>query len=201
MRSEAGRRRTRNLRTLATLAAIFLLPLALAFFAYYATPWRPARHVNHGRLISPPRALPRVSLRALVPGESAAARAPLRGSWSLVYLGDGACDAACRQALAVMRQTRLALNTDMTRVTRVFLVTGAGCDCGFLSREHPGLAVLAAGEAPAQELLREFPADDRAHTLFVVDPLGNLMMSYDARTDPHGLLEDLKKLLRLSQIG
>jgi len=37
--------------------------------------------------------------------------------------------------------------------------------------------------------------------LFVVDPLGNLMMSYDVRGDPHGLLEDLKKLLKLSHIG
>jgi hypothetical protein len=35
----------------------------------------------------------------------------------------------------------------------------------------------------------------------VVDPLGNLMMSYDARGNPRGLLEDLKKLLRLSHIG
>jgi hypothetical protein len=35
----------------------------------------------------------------------------------------------------------------------------------------------------------------------VVDPLGNLMMSYDAAKNPRGLLEDLKKLLRLSQIG
>ena len=47
----------------------------------------------------------------------------------------------------------------------------------------------------------QFPADERAHTLFVVDPLGNLMMSYDARQNPQGLLEDLKKLLRLSHIG
>jgi len=27
------------------------------------------------------------------------------------------------------------------------------------------------------------------------------MMSYDARSNPHGLLEDLRKLLRLSHIG
>ena len=45
------------------------------------------------------------------------------------------------------------------------------------------------------------PAAQRADTVFVVDPLGNLMMSYDARQDPRGLLEDLKKLLRLSHIG
>ena len=45
------------------------------------------------------------------------------------------------------------------------------------------------------------PATQRADTVYVVDPLGNLMMSYDARQDPRGLLEDLKKLLRLSHIG
>ena len=48
---------------------------------------------------------------------------------------------------------------------------------------------------------RSFPTVQRAHTLFVVDPLGNLMMSYDARQNSRGLLEDLQKLLRLSHIG
>ena len=46
-----------------------------------------------------------------------------------------------------------------------------------------------------------FPPGDEAHTLFVVDPLGNLMMRYDVRRDPRGLLVDLKRLLELSQIG
>ena len=47
----------------------------------------------------------------------------------------------------------------------------------------------------------QFPDAAPGHTLFIVDPLGNLMMSYDARQNPRGLLEDLKKLLRLSHIG
>jgi hypothetical protein len=61
--------------------------------------------------------------------------------------------------------------------------------------------VLDAQGAPAAPLLQQFPSQQREHTLFVVDPLGNLMMSYDARQNPRGLLEDLKKLLRLSHIG
>jgi hypothetical protein len=204
--------RARNLRTLAVLAALFLLPLALAFFTYYGTDWRPGARVNHGELITPARplpdvALPRMSLDAATPAaatDSAAPgeRAPLfRKRWSLVYVGGGNCDAACREALYVMRQTRLALNTNMTRVARVFLAVSACCDRAYLAREHSGLEVLDATVPGAEPLLAEFPAAGREHTLFVVDPLGNLVMSYDARQDPRGLLQDLQKLLRLSHIG
>jgi hypothetical protein len=118
-----------------------------------------------------------------------------------VYIGDGGCAADCRQALYVMRQTRLSLNNDMTRVARVFLATADCCAREFLEHEHTGLVVLDATGPGAQALLAQFPAGGREHTLFVVDPLGNLMMSYDARENPRGLLEDLKKLLRLSHIG
>ena len=198
--------RARNLRTLALLAALFLLPLALAFCTYYGTDWRPSGHLNHGELISPARPLPRVALPRVTLETSAPAAPPtqataFRGHWSLVYVGDGECDASCRETLYVMRQTRLGLNNDMTRVERVFLVTGECCNREFLAREHSGLVVVDASGVAGEPLLREFPAADRAHTLFIVDPLGNLMMSYDARTDPHGLRDDLKKLLTLSQIG
>jgi hypothetical protein len=197
--------RARNLRTLAALAALFLLPLALAFCAYYGTDWRPSGHVNHGQLISPARplpavTLPRVSLETGTTGAPPAAT-PFRSHWSLVYVGSGDCDAACRDALYVMRQTRLGLNNNMTRVERVFLVTRACCDRPFLAREHAGVMVLDASGPRAEGLLALFPAPGREHTLFVVDPLGNLMMSYDARGNPHGLLEDLQKLLRLSHVG
>jgi hypothetical protein len=179
--------RARNLRTLAALAVLFLLPLAMAFFAYYATSWRPMGHVNHGVLITPARALTMTS--------------QFSGHWSLVYVGDGVCGEECHHALTVMRQTRLGLNNDMTRVERVFLATANCCARDFLAREHPGLQVLDARDAAAAALVREFPDEGRANCVYIVDPLGNLMMSYDARQNPHGLLEDLKKLLRLSHIG
>jgi hypothetical protein len=207
-----GELRARNLRTLAALAALFLAPLVLAFFTYYGTDWRPSAHLNHGRLITPARPLPQVALERIDLGEGAPAAARgagssralppvLRTHWSLVYVGDGACASDCRAALYLMRQTRLALNNDMTRVERVFLVVSGCCERGFLAREHAGLQVLDASAAQARTLLARFPAEGREHTLFVVDPLGNLVMSYDAREDPRGLLQDLEKLLRLSHIG
>jgi hypothetical protein len=193
----------RNLRTLALLAGLFLLPLVLAFFTYYGTAWRPAGRVNHGQLFTPARPLPAVALPRIPLETPAAAKTQpaLRGKWSLVYAGEGGCDSACRQALYVMRQTKLALGNDMTRLAPVFLVTGGCCAHDFLARQDAGLVVLDAGAPAAEPLLRELSGHERAYTLYIVDPLGNLVMSYDARADPHGLLEDLQKLLRLSHIG
>jgi hypothetical protein len=192
--------RSRNLRMLAALAGLFLLPLAIAFWVYYGTDWRPARTVNHGELITPVRPLPAAHLQPAVTPVNAPTELFHR-KWSLVYVGDGRCEEACRQALYVMRQTRLSLNNEMNRVERVFLATSQCCAREFLVHEHPGLLVLDATGAEANSLLGVFPANERERSLFIVDPLGNLMMRYDVRQNPKGLLQDLKKLLSLSHIG
>ena len=179
--------RARNLRLLGLLAGLFLLPLGLAFWMYYGTDWRPIGTVNHGELIQPPRPVPAY---AGLPADL------FRHKWSLVYIGDGHCDDACRNALVVMRQTRLSLNNEMTRVERVFLATANCCANDYLAHEHPGLKVL-----PAPADTSPFPADGRANSVFIVDPLGNLMMRHDARQNPKGFLQDLKLLLKYSQIG
>ncbi len=179
--------RSRNLRTVFALAALFMLPLITSFALYYAG-WRPQSSASHGELIQPPRPLK-------------GAESVFADQWTLVYVGSGRCDEACRQSLYVMRQTRLALGKEMARVKRVFLASAECCDRSFVEREHTGLVVLDGADEPYRSLLRQFPAQDRAHMLYVVDPLGNLMMRYDARQNPKGLLQDLKRLLKLSHIG
>src|SRR6185312_16769338 len=158
--------RARNLRMLAVLAGLFLLPLLLAFYMYYATDWRPVKRVNHGTLITPVRALPSVRLHQVSmtdtdPVTATAGGELLRKKWSLVYVGAGNCDEPCRQALYVMRQTRLSLNNEMSRVERVFLTTGNCCAREFLAHEHPGLIVVDATDAQGERPLHEFPADGR----------------------------------------
>jgi hypothetical protein len=190
--------RARNLRTIAALAGLFLLPLVISFVLYYAG-WRPIGSAAHGELLDPPRALPRAVLSRLTgtSGESSV----FTDQWALVYVGDGGCDLPCRNALHVMRQTRLLLNQDMGRVRRVFLITAECCDRALLEREHLGIEAFDASGPRAVALLREFPEAARANSLFVVDPLGNLVLSFDTRKPPRGLLSDLKQLLRLSHIG
>jgi hypothetical protein len=184
--------RARNLRTVGALAALFLLPLVLSFWMYYGGGWQPLGHTNYGELLQPVRPLP---LDRWPEGKV------LTEKWSLVYIVAGNCDSRCRDALIVMRQTRLSLNQDMQRVNRVLIAGHGCCDETFLQREHAGLLVLDADSQGASEALRVFPAGKRADSIFLVDPLGNLVMRYDDRTDPKGLLQDLKKLLKLSHIG
>ena len=191
--------RKRNLRTIGLLAGIFFLPLALSFYMYYGAGWRPAASTAHGELYSPARPIPMADLR-----DAKGTIAPvnvLSEKWALVYVGDGACDAACKSSLYFMRQTRLSLNNEMTRVARVFLATAQCCNNELLEREHPGLVTLDASGPEATALIATFPLTDRVQSLFIVDPLGNLVMRYDTRESPKGLLDDLKKLLKLSHIG
>lgn len=176
-------------RTLLILIALFFVPLAAAFTLYYAVGWRPAGGTNHGELLLPVRQMP-------------GGAAPLLDKWALVYVGDGQCDDACRQALVFARQTRLSLNKEMTRVNRALLATANCCDLAYLDKEHEGIKVFDVGDsASAAEVFAVLPEGDLRNWLFVVDPNGNIVMRYDVRESPRGLLEDLKKLLKLSHIG
>ena len=185
-------------RQLLIVAAVFLLPLLAAFSLYYGKLWRPAGSSSKGALIDPARPLEIAGLRH-ADGTPADASA-FQDKWTLLYIGDGACDADCRTALVFARQTRLSLNNEMTRVQRIFLATDHCCDTAYFNAEHPGLIALDASSPEARKLLAQFPAE-RAQSLFIVDPLGNLMMRHDASQTTKGLLEDLKKLLKLSHIG
>lgn len=204
MSAPAPHDRRRQRRLLAAIAALFLVPLGVSFYLYYGHPsLRPAAMVNHGTLVQPPRPLPDVAL-PLFGGGTSSPRF-LRGKWTFLYVGAGVCGERCRVALYETRQVRTALNRDMTRVQRVFLATGACCDAGFLHAEHPDLLTVQA-TAAAAPLLGALPryggvAPAEAGRVYVVDPNGNLMMSYPPDAPPKGMLEDMKRLLQLSNIG
>lgn len=192
----------RSRRQVWILVGAFFAPLALAFVLYYGLDVRPHGSTNKGDLIHPPVTLPEIAL----PGATDQPLAPeaLRGKWSMVYIGDGACDERCREALTLMRQTRLALGDDVIRVQRVFLVSGNCCDQAYLDVEHAGLLLGRIDNPAGQTLLETFPDAAQAANLgriYLVDPLGNLMMKYEPDAPQKGLLEDLKKLLKLSHIG
>jgi hypothetical protein len=185
-------------RVLLLIAALFLLPVLVASMLYYGKLWRPAGSSSMGALIDPPRPLEIAGLRR--PDGSAVGAEVFRDKWSLIYIGDGACDADCRTALVFGRQSRLALNNEMTRVQRIFLATGHCCANDYFAHEQPGLIALDASAPEAQALLARFP-DEHSRSLYIVDPLGNLMMRHDGEHTSKDLLTDLKKLLKLSHIG
>ncbi|MGE0580906.1 MAG: hypothetical protein AB7P31_02040 [Steroidobacteraceae bacterium] len=175
----------RGLRTLLGLAALFFVPLLLAFALYYGGGWRPAQSTNHGVLLRNP-----VKLTAAWPAEK----------WTLVQVGAGPCTDACRQALYVTRQTWFSLAKELDRVQRVFIAPGDCCEASYFAQD-PSLIRIDATGAEGRALLAALPAGTPDRTIYLVDPLGNLIMTFDARDNPKGLLTDLKKLLKLSHIG
>lgn len=179
----------RSRRVLTLLLLLFFAPLATSFILYFALDWRPAGGSNHGELLQPLQQLP----------DTAKA---LEGRWALVYVGDGACGEDCRHALYIARQTHALLNRDTHRMNRALLATTNCCDHAFLEREHERIVVIDVSTPAARDaLLARLPSGDHAHHLFVVDPLLNVVMRFDTRENPKGLLEDLKKALKLSHIG
>ena len=185
----------KNRRPLLLLVAIFMAPLAFAFWLYYGSSWRPAQRTNHGELVQPAITLP-----PLPAGRSTSNS--LNGKWSLVVVGNGeaGCDDGCRAALIYARQTWQSLGKLSPRVQRVLLAGDGCCDRNYLRDEHQGLAVAQLPDSAVATVRSAIPLPHE-HTIFIVDPLGNLMMRYDVRQDPKGLREDLKNLLELSHIG
>jgi hypothetical protein len=192
-----------NRRPVLLLLVLFAAPLAGAFWLYYGSSWRPALRTNHGELVAPVT-LPELALplAGAAPGGARAPASVLRGKWTLLVVGQGetGCDAACRNTLVYARQTWLSLAQLTPRVQRALLAGAGCCDLDYLQREHAGLITLDASGSEAASLLRLVPRGQEG-AIFIVDPLGNLMMRYDVRQDPKGLREDLKKLLELSHIG
>ena len=119
----------------------------------------------------------------------------LRGKWVLVSFDAAACDAYCEKKLYFMRQIRTAQHKDMGRVERLWVLTDAGKPRAELLAAIEGTRI-ASGPAAA----KDFPGNAADH-VYVVDPLGNLMMRFPRDPDPSKMLKDLKRLLRLSQIG
>jgi hypothetical protein len=184
-------------RTLVGLAALFLAPLAVAFVIYYGHGGiSGGKRLNHGELLSPVQPLSAHGLTFAAGGDAGSEL--FRRHWSLLLVAPNPCDARCRQVLYDTRQVRLALDRDMVRVQRVLLISGDCCDLAGLKRDHPDLVVVRAA-AHDDALLAQLPG--APGDIYLIDPLSNLVMRYGAGVPAKGLLEDMKRLLKLSQIG
>ena len=178
---------------LLALVSLFLVPIGASLVAYYYL--RPEPTANYGELLLPPAAITAQSFARA--GGGAFSFADLGDRWVLVASDSGACEAACAEKLVAIRQVRLALGRNASRVARVFVVD---------DRSQPDRAALARFEGmvvaltPTGPALPAGAAHDRAH-IYLVDPRGNVMMRWPAQPDYRRMLKDLERLLKASQIG
>ncbi len=186
------------------IVGVFALPVLIAGLWYMnVNQWGVGRTMNYGHLITPPVRL-RIAALPLIVGHGHLTTRYFKGRWTLVYIGGAKCTPDCRAALYATRQIRLALGEDIRRVQRLYVVTGVPQKLGFLEVEDPDLTIVRAQGTIGRHFTRQFFKAADAHLgarIYLVDPLGNLMMSYPAAVNPHGLMRDLKRLLSVSGIS
>lgn len=182
---------------LVLLAAVFFGPILIAWLLYDPSGNTPTGETTaNGELLTPVPLVPDANLRVAREDQDS----PYPGRWTLVHTGADACAASCRQALYETRQVRKALGKEDRRVQRIlFLDSTAPLDPA-VTAEHPGLLVFAADGALAQEFLAA-ATPDNAGDVYLIDPLGNLIMRFPADLSMKGIHRDLKKLLAISHIG
>lgn len=172
-------------------------PVIASYFTYYVV--RPESRSVYGELIDPQRPLPNVA--ATLPDGKTLRLPSLKGQWLLLSVADAACDALCEQQLYLQRQLRESLGREKDRLDRVWLVSD---DQPLPERLANGLRGATVLRLPAADIARWLPGaagHAPAEHLFVVDPLGNLMMRFPARMDAAGASRgkrDLDRLLRAS---
>ena len=175
------------------IAVVFLGPLLVAAWMYYGGHIRPQGSSNSGALLEPI-----VNIADSLPGTQLTGKAS--GQWILLYHDRGQCAEECRAALYRQRQSRLMLGKEMDRVARVFLHGDSAPDTVFLDEQHKGLIILSE-QGLADLLKQKRPDEAKTGGLFLIDPLGNLVMYFPPDLDPGEMVGDIKHLLKLSRIG
>lgn len=198
----------KNRRLLLILLATFIIPFVIGDFAYKQG-WYKGGQTNKGNLIQPPAAF--AEFRANDLKGQPVATTFAKGNWWLLYVLPADCQAACRNRLFQMRQVPRALGKEGDRVRQVLVTTSplSAETEALITREFPEFVRLEAAVANVDiALARAASNASQAGLLYLMDPMGWLMLSYAPEPDEKAsvikaedILKDLQKLLKNSRIG
>ncbi len=124
--------------------------------------------------------------------------------WRLTVTSPGDCSDACLALIHEARQINVALGREAGRVEHVLLQAHAASPQlrKRLESEFPRLAVLPLNEAAYQDSLASQPQTwGQQPQLWVVDPLGRVVLRRNPERPARQILDDLKHLLKVSKIG
>jgi hypothetical protein len=188
------------------MLVFFTLPL-LVVAAMYGLDWHPNGR-SHGTLVSPLQPLPPPSgLRDMrdVPVPASL----WRDKWSMVYIAKE-CREACEERLHLMRQIHVSMDKNMGRVQRILISSDGNLQA--MQERYPDLIILHAPSSDVQSYAQHFQmpgsasADQEApstnaNTIYLVDPLANLMMYFPASLAPRDIRADVARLLNYAWAG
>lgn len=178
--------------------AICASPLIASYLTYYVI--KPEGRTNYGALIDP-RNHPVPMLSATTLDGKPSGLEALKGKWIMLQVSDAQCAEPCQKRLHDMRQLRLAQGKEMDRIERVWLITDDKPLETLLMREYDGTHMLRVRPEVLKAWLPVEQGTVAADHIYMIDPLGNLMMRFPKDADPNKIKKDLAKLLKASRIG
>ncbi len=196
---ELKKRQKANRLTLIGLLVVFASPMIIAYLAWWQGWFNNIGTTNHGELIKPLISLSQSGLQlAQHPIDSD----DIKNHWWIIYVTDDEnCTLRCQANAYLINQARTAQAKEMTRVDKM------------LVSENGKLVPSAEKFVKEHFLIKLFPtltdsSPLKANTIYLMDPLGNIFMRYESVSDEKeavikgkGLVKDLKRLLKYSQIG
>jgi hypothetical protein len=169
------------------LLASFVLPIALGTAFFFLNPGAfTTNTVNYGKFVNPVIATQEQDLVF-----SNNEQRSINGLWTLVYKTK-LCDDLCISSLNDMKTIRILMNENMRRIQRLLLIPNETTDT-------KNLEVLVA--SPSNNLLSKLSKYPN-NSIFLIDPIGNVMMYYDPLDINIKLIvKDLNRLFKYSRIG
>ncbi len=199
-----GKKSFRPFIAVVGIIVLFVLPVVIARFVFDKH-LIPQHEQNYGTLLKQHQLLQKLPLKNSDENDFSISK--LKGKWSLIYLYPGQCEQLCFQHLFYLRQIKLSLHDKASRVNRLF-VTMSQSDLprlkAILKHDYPGTYLAFMQDSQIKNLVPNKFNKNIAFQdgfLYVADPLGNIILGYQANANPEGILKDLNLLLSISQIG
>lgn len=192
------RQRARGRWKLFAVLAVCASPLLASYFTYYVV--KPTGRTNYGTLIDP-RAHPIPPMASRTLAQQPTTLEAYKGKWIMLKVGGSDCQQACQDQLFTMRQLRTMQGKEMNRIERVWLITDEAPLETMLLRVNDGTRMLRAPKDVVTNWLPVEPGGDASEHIWLIDPLGNLMMRFPKNPDPTRMKKDIAKLLKASAIG
>lgn len=183
---------------LVALVLAVVLPGAIAM-GLFLTGWRPASLTVHGEFMHPPVQLETIQV-SHTNGEPTALKT-LQGKWTLLYLQPTDCQRDCVASLYGMRMVEIGQGEHSLRVQRL-VISATATQAQQLAQRDAGLISVSADASQLAQLRKNLTqSEGSAAPIYLMDPLGNVILRYGQDTDPTGIRKDLTHLIKHSWVG
>lgn len=207
----AEQKKHRSKTPLIIILLMSLAPLVAALIVYFIPELRPEGSAAYGELVQPQRPMPNAKDLPLTTLDGKPFDlGSLKGKWIMMAADGAACPEACARKLYIIRNTHASQGKHVERLARVWFITDDAPVPEKVLEAYKGAVMVRVNPVVLQQFLLggaagsvtpEQARQGLSTPIWVIDPLGNLMLQYPAVADPEMFRKDIRKLIKSSRIG